>query len=60
MPEEFKVGDVVQLKSGSPEMTIANIKGDDIGCTWFQENIFKSYIFDKKMLIKVEEKSKEE
>ena len=56
MAEEFKVDDVVRLKSGSPEMTIANIKEDDIGCTWFQDNIFKSYIFDKKMLIKVEEK----
>jgi uncharacterized protein YodC (DUF2158 family) len=31
----FKVGDVVQLKSGGPIMTIAEINGDDAYCEWF-------------------------
>jgi uncharacterized protein YodC (DUF2158 family) len=39
MAEEFKVGDVVQLKSGSPKMTVT-YAGDEYGspivyCTWF-------------------------
>ena len=32
----FKVGDVVQLKSGGPQMTIADCYGDNIyRCEWF-------------------------
>ncbi|MGF7466538.1 YodC family protein [Alcaligenes nematophilus] len=33
----FKVGDVVQLKSGSPEMTVIdmNQEGSDVKCMWF-------------------------
>lgn len=32
---EFKAGDVVQLKSGGPAMTIAWIDGSDARCEWF-------------------------
>jgi len=43
MPEEIKVGDVVQLKSGGPDMTVDEIGKsgmDSTGplsawCTWF-------------------------
>ena len=31
----FKVGDVVQLKSGSPPLTVSSIEGDWVTCTWF-------------------------
>jgi uncharacterized protein YodC (DUF2158 family) len=31
----FKVGDTVQLKSGSPLMTIAEIDGEVVFCVWF-------------------------
>ena len=39
MDEQFKVGDVVRLKSGGPKMTITAI-GDHLGeqkawCSWF-------------------------
>lgn len=38
--EEFKVGDVVKLKSGGPKMTATTV-GDKYGtptvwCTWFE------------------------
>lgn len=34
---DFKVGDVVRLKSGSMPMTVANIKQDFIECKWFNQ-----------------------
>lgn len=40
MPEPvtvFKVGDVVQLKSGSPKMTIISVNDDAAYCNWFGE-----------------------
>lgn len=37
MSEQFKVGDVVQLKSGSVTMTIEEIDEDgDVSCVWFE------------------------
>ena len=36
MANEFKVGDVVKLKSGGPEMTIEGIVYDEnVTCSWF-------------------------
>lgn len=39
MQEQFKLGDLVQLKSGSPIMTINKLADSyqtkDIGCVWF-------------------------
>jgi uncharacterized protein YodC (DUF2158 family) len=50
MPNEIKVGDVVQLKSGGPRMTVNSI-GNDNGvmsawCSWFDnKNVEKSGVF---------------
>ena len=30
-------GDLVQLKSGGPVMTVAWTNNKDVGCTWFDE-----------------------
>lgn len=40
MSDQFKAGDVVQLKSGGPKMTITSV-GDNYGtmtawCAWFE------------------------
>jgi len=32
---DFKAGDVVQLKSGGPKMTIRWIEDDEAYCEWF-------------------------
>lgn len=34
---KFKIGDVVQLKSGGPEMTIDGISEDTVHCVWFND-----------------------
>jgi len=36
----MKVGDVVELLSGSPEMTVVAVIKDDCLCNWFVENTF--------------------
>lgn len=35
MNEEFKIGDVVQLKSGGVLMTVGEIKDKNVSCVWF-------------------------
>ena len=44
---EFKAGDVVQLKSGGPLMTVYCIYLEDLGvsCGWFYEGEYKNYTF---------------
>ena len=41
MTDTFRVGDVVQLKSGGPRMTVTSVDNDAAGvptvwCTWFE------------------------
>ena len=40
--QKLKIGDVVELKSGSPDMTIhfINKSGDSINCQWFAGDKF--------------------
>ncbi len=35
--DEFKVGDIVKLKSGGPSMTVVVAKGGKVRCFWFVE-----------------------
>jgi uncharacterized protein YodC (DUF2158 family) len=48
----FQPGDVVQLKSGGPRMTIDNVDGDKVECCWFEKDkqqygTFKSVLLSK-------------
>ncbi len=49
MTEQFKAGDMVQLKSGGPRMTIREIEDWDGGprawCQWFQGTDSKEGVF---------------
>ena len=39
--DEFKAGDIVELKSGSPRMTIAFLSKEGYCyCTWYDPNSF--------------------
>ena len=33
----FEPGNIVQLKSGGPLMTVVEVKGTDVTCLWFSE-----------------------
>lgn len=62
--EDYKVGDIVQLKSGGPKMTINGNKssGGHYYCTWFAGSKLESGCFAAGMLnpVKDEKASKEE
>jgi uncharacterized protein YodC (DUF2158 family) len=52
--EELKVGDVVQLKSGGPEMTVEEIKpSNNVSCVWFQTPDFIRRTFSIAVLKKI-------
>lgn len=55
--QELKIGDVVQLKSGGPRMTIELIVDRDgtIYCVWFEKTDKKKASFSKEMLNKIDQ-----
>lgn len=46
----FNSGDIVQLKSGSPAMTVDFVSGDDVTCNWFVNDEVKTAVFKDKAL----------
>ncbi len=51
----MKPGDIVQLKSGSPLMTVLAINQGGVVCTWFNNNDNKAATFPESALEKYEE-----
>ena len=58
MADDFKVGDIVMLRSGGPEMTVAKekygIDDDEVECQWFGGRKLEWGRFPKASLIHVE------
>jgi uncharacterized protein YodC (DUF2158 family) len=57
MADDLKAGDVVQLKSGGPKMTIEEIDTYDgdhnkASCVWFEKNKREESIFELTSLVK--------
>ena len=52
--ETFEVGDVVQLNSGGPEMTVEHVNATDakVTCTWFLDGQPRRSSFRLRMLRK--------
>ncbi len=45
---KFKIGDIVQLKSGGPSMTVRGyepVDSDEVVCEWFDKTTFCSKAF---------------
>ena len=57
MSNQFAVGDVVQLKSGGPEMTVSDtdVMQGQIQCQWFVETKLQVGVFRPESLVKVEQ-----
>ena len=60
MAEEFKAGDVVMVKSGGPQMTVAGVgqygmvKSTRVKCVWFEGAKREESLFEPALLKKVE------
>ena len=53
--EDFEIGDVVQLRSGGPKMTVHSLVSDcDVVCQWFEGNEVHEESFPREALRKVE------
>lgn len=48
----FQDGDVVQLKSGGPRMTVEGYEDGLVVCVWFEEKNRKSSTFKEATLVK--------
>src|SRR5690349_9222943 len=53
--EDFEIGNVVQLRSGGPKMTVHGLVSDgDVICQWFEGNAVHEESFPREALQKVE------
>ena len=50
----MNVGDVVQLKSGGPHMTITTVNTDQVICIWFEKGKQEYSDFNPLVLEKIE------
>jgi uncharacterized protein YodC (DUF2158 family) len=54
--DDFEIGDVVQLRSGGPKMTVHSLVSDgDVVCQWFESNEVHRENFPKEALQKVKQ-----
>lgn len=55
MPNEFKVGDIVKLKSGGPDMAVRYVPSDggQYDCQWFAGKKLEAGRFPEESLIEV-------
>lgn len=49
---EFQVGDVVQLKSGGPRMTVEAVDEGLVDCVWFEKQKAHRNAFNAALLVK--------
>jgi uncharacterized protein YodC (DUF2158 family) len=54
MSAPFQIGDVVELKSGGPDMTVESIEEVKVLCIWFDKADMKQARFPSDTLQKVQ------
>ena len=57
--DDFKPGDIVQLKSGGPKMTVQDVRPQTIHCQWFAGSKLEDGHFNKESIIKFKEEKKQ-
>lgn len=60
MADGIKPGDVVQLKSGGPKMTVASINAGRAICEWFDGGRREAHGFNLEVLVKVPDERRKE
>ena len=58
MADKFKVGDIVQLKSGGPKMTVTDVFENEVRTAWFagNKNEKTAFPFDAVAIFQEEQK----
>jgi len=52
---KIKTGDLVRLKSGGSIMTVGDVSGEDITCTWFIHGECRMWKFKEDQLVEITE-----
>ena len=53
----MKVGNVVTLKSGGPDMTIVQVDSDSMACHWFEGSVLRMNSYHEDALVVVRPKA---
>jgi uncharacterized protein YodC (DUF2158 family) len=53
----FQIGEIVELKSGSPDMTVEGGEGESVYCVWFDKMDAKRGVFPAAALKKAGNKN---
>lgn len=58
MADKFKIGDIVQLKSGGPKMTVTDVFENQVRIAWFagSKNEKAAFPFDAVAIFQEEQK----
>lgn len=51
--DQFRKGDVVQVRSGGPRMTVHAVSAAGVSCTWFKGLTLQGAVFDPRTLMRV-------
>ena len=58
MSNQFNLGDIVQLKSGGPKMTVTKIMDKHIGTAWFAGSKKEDGVFPIESILIINEEKK--
>lgn len=58
MANQFNIGDIVQLKSGGPKMTVTRVQDKHVSTAWFAGSKKEDGVFPLEAIVIYEEKGK--
>jgi uncharacterized protein YodC (DUF2158 family) len=60
LQRQFQPGDVIQLKSGGPKMTVYLVMPNGVSCQWFAGGKLRVGHFNLEIVARVEEEEKKQ
>lgn len=58
MAEQFKIGDIIQLKSGGPKMTVTDVREKHVNTAWFAGSKKEAGMFPFEAVVFYQEEKK--